>query len=99
MEKYAIENIVTELSGLDFIDVLVKIKEEVKGLELIKIDRKNADYYSYSNYKKYCGDFLYFLNTGSVPVGIGIDGLRLFLPVIKSLASKGQLKKEALDLF
>lgn len=49
-------------------------------------------------YRKYAVDFLFFLNTEKTPSGIGIEGLRNFLPVITNLVGKG-LEKSALAIF
>lgn len=99
MDQYNLDNLVSELSGKDFIELVVYLNKKATHLEKIKIDRKSHEYDRYSAYKKHVDGFGYFINTGGVPHNIDIEGLKLFLPIIKYLVSKGQLKKEVLELF
>ncbi|MCC6570134.1 MAG: hypothetical protein IT274_00805 [Chitinophagales bacterium] len=56
---------------------------------------KVSSVYDFNEYREYAGDFLYFLNTGGKPA---VKVLVFFLPVIKNLVDKGQLKESVLEL-
>ncbi len=44
-------------------------------------------------------EFIYFMRTGTKPMGVNNRSFLLYLPVCESLISKGQLKPSILDLF
>lgn len=100
--KYEINNLVLKYQDKDWIDIVVSLTQECKNLEILhdNIKRhKDISEYDLLKYKKYAIDFLYFLNTGGTPAGIGIDGLKMFLPIINNLVEKGQMTSDVLKRF
>jgi hypothetical protein len=99
---FDINNLVSKYQDKNFIDILSELTKEVNHLDNLHRNikkHKDISEYQFQEYRKYAGDFLYFLNTGGTPAGIGIDGLKKFLPIITNLVDKGQLKKDVLERF
>jgi len=101
-ELYNIDEIVTKYLGKDYLTIHLELSMEVVHLEnnhrkILKHPRVSE--YKLVKYMKYAKDFLFYLNTGGIPAGIGIAGLNHFLPIINDLVEKGQLKQEALSIF
>lgn len=99
---FDIDNLVSKYKDKDFIDIVIELTKEVQHLDnLWKNHHKHKEVSAYEleRYRKYAGDFLYFMNTGGTPAEIGLNGLRHFLPVINNLVEKKQFKLDVLDRF
>lgn len=101
--EYEIEELVQKYQDKDIIELRESLTAEVKELDRIyfypgKYKHISSDH-KFMKYRDYAGDFLCFLNTGITPATIGIEGLKHFLPIIRNLVEKGQLKKEVLNIF
>ncbi|ALL05467.1 hypothetical protein AQ505_08155 [Pedobacter sp. PACM 27299] len=98
--KYDLNDFIVKYQDVDFITLIVQISKEVQQLDAsYKRLNRNDDDNGLTYYREYVGDFLFYLNTGVVPAGIQINGLREFLPIIENLVHKGQFKPEVLNLF
>ncbi len=100
--EFEIESLVKKYKDKDLPVIWSELTSEVIHLDKLFSKyrpKHNSSDNGLKEYREYAGDFLFFLNTGVTPVGIGIEGLRILLPVIKNLVEKGQLKKEILDRF
>lgn len=100
--NFKIENLVSKYQDKEFIDIISELTNEVNHLDKLWVNRKKhkeISEYQLEEYRKYAGDFLFFLNTGGTPARIGIDGLKKFLPIITNLVDKNQLKKDVLERF
>ncbi len=99
---FDINNFIHKYKDKNFIEIRTDLTEEVKYLDnLLRNIKKHKDIseYQLQEYRKYAGDFLFFLNTGGTPAGIGIEGLKKLLPIITNLLDKGQLKSDVLERF
>lgn len=98
--NYDLNEFVLKYQDKDYITILSDLNKEVVHLDnrFVKLKRNEYDN-GLSDYRKHVGDFLFFLNSGVVPGGIGITGLKIFFPIIKNLVDKNQLKPEVLTVF
>jgi hypothetical protein len=88
----------------DLFDIIYELSSEIERLDKLHLNinhksNRHLSAYQLREYREYAGDFLFFLNSGITPAGIGIDGLKFFLPIINNLVDKGQLKQSVLDRF
>ncbi|KIQ22765.1 hypothetical protein RT99_06645 [Flavobacterium sp. MEB061] len=98
--KYDLNSFVEEYRDKDYINILKDLNKEISHLDVLYLKLKSSEYdYGLTEYRQHVGDFLFFLNTGVVPNGIGIVGLRNFLPIVTNLVQKNQLKPSILNLF
>lgn len=101
--EFDINELVERYKAMDFLSIHQDLAREVNRLDVLAQrpakGRNDYAHYKMMEYRKYAGDFLFFLNTGVTPNGIGLEGLKIFLPVIQSLVDQKQLKKEVLDRF
>jgi len=81
----------------DLIELIIDITKEVDSLKKWKCPKDLE--YSKEKYLDTIGDFLQFLNTGTIPAGIGINGLKKFKPIITYLANGKGLTKDVLVIF
>lgn len=97
---YNLEQYILKYENADYLHLLEQTTKEVEHLDKIYLNiKKNHDDDGLIYYRKHVGDFLFYLNCGVVPADIGLNGLKKFLPLITNLVKKGQLKKEALEIF
>jgi len=98
--KYDLNDFILKYQDADFLTLIEEVTREVKYLDARYLRLKRNEYDdALTYYREYVGDFLFYLNTGVVPVGIKITGLHKFLPIIENLVSKGQFRPEALNIF
>ncbi|MNR44041.1 hypothetical protein D3C85_1627340 [compost metagenome] len=98
--KYDLNSFVEEYQDKDYITILKDLNKEINHLDVLYSKLKRSEYdYGLTEYRKHVGDFLFFLNTGVVPNGIGIVGLKIFLPIVQNLVQKNQLIPKVLNLF
>lgn len=98
--EYDLQQFITKNKDKDWHILIVEIPKELRHLDekYSKLKRNEYDN-GLTNYRKHVGDFLFFLNNGIVPAGIGIEGLKNFLPIVEKLVAKNQLIPKVLDLF
>jgi hypothetical protein len=99
--KFDINELIEKYQDKELFDIIVELTREVEYLDKLwrKTDKKAPYVYQLEKYREYAGDFLYFLNTGGTPAGIGLEGLKHFLPIIQNLVNKGNFKETVLDRF
>lgn len=97
---YNLNYFIEQIQGKDLEAVYLTLQEEISSLDVVSRTIKNNDpmYDNFLEYRKYVGDFLFFLNCGVVPAGIGKDGLKKFSPVIIHLVEIGALTEPVLKL-
>ena len=97
---YDLNNFVLKYQDKEYINIIIDLNKEVQHLDALYSRLKKNEYDNgLVAYREYLGDFLFYLNSGVVPAGIGKKGLMMFLPILENLVQKGQLKSEVLDLF
>ncbi len=100
---WEIEELIRKYQDKDFIELHKSLAKEVKELDRIYFYpgkyKHISSNYKFKRYREHAIDFLFFLNTGMIPATIGLNGLKQFLPIIKDLVKKGQLKEEVLNIF
>ena len=96
---YDLNSLNKKYKDKNYLEIVHHLSLEVMGMEKIISKIPKNDKYRFEDYFNHAGDLLYFLNTGAVPGTIGLEGLRLFLPIFQNLVAKGQLKESALDCF
>lgn len=98
--EYDIKKLVLKYQDKNYAEILTELTKEVTHLDQLYAKLKRSEYDNgLTDYRTHAGDFLFFINSGAVPAGIGLSGLKLFLPIIVNLVDKGQLKPEVLNLF
>ena len=98
MMKYDLNNFIVKYQDKDYITILMELTKEVQHLDnaFVKLKRNQYDE-GLTDYRSHVGDFLFYLNTGVIPGGIGVTGIKKFLPIITNLVEKAQLKPELLN--
>ncbi|PRD56741.1 hypothetical protein [Sphingobacterium gobiense] len=98
--NYNLSDFISKYKDADYITLITEVPKEVQQLDARYLRlKRNEDDNGLTYYRKHVGDFLFYLNTGVVPSGIQITGLREFLPIIEDLVRKGQFNATALDIF
>lgn len=104
MNRYDISKFIDKSMDMHYFEFKKYLKDEFKHADNIYVKTKIKDKdreIEIRNYWKYLGDFMYFINTdfNNVPAGIGMDGLKVFLPLLESFVQKKQLNKNVLKVF
>ncbi|MGE6220429.1 hypothetical protein ACQKCH_11430 [Nubsella zeaxanthinifaciens] len=98
--KYDLNDFILKYQDADFLTLIVEVTKEVRQLDARYMRLKRNQYdEGLGYYRDHVGDFLFYLNCGIVPAGIGLKGLQKFQPIIENLVNKGQFKPQALDIF
>ena len=94
--KHPAEQINDRYANKDISDILYALNAQLEVFRKRPKGYRNAERMEYMHWVK---EFFSFLMTGETPSSIGIDGLRRFLPTIKNLVEKEQLKEMVLKRF
>lgn len=97
--NYDLNNFVQKYQDKNLGEILSFLFREVPHLDRLHAKlKRNQDDGGLIFYRAHLGDFLFFLQSGVVPAGIGKDGLALFRPILENLVQKNAYKPEVLDL-
>ncbi|MEQ7802238.1 hypothetical protein ABDJ41_20750 [Pedobacter sp. ASV1-7] len=97
--NYNLNTFVQKYQHKDLGEILAFLFREVPHLDgLYAKLKRNQDDGGLIFYRAHLGDFLFFLQNGVVPAGIGKDGLALFRPILENLVQKNTFKPEVLNL-
>ncbi len=79
---------------IDISELMNIIQVDLKQLKILRITNENS--YEHERYKDHIQDLAFFLHNEIVPGNTGINGIRLFKPIIKRLVETRQIDQSYL---
>jgi predicted esterase YcpF (UPF0227 family) len=97
-----IQNFIDNVASMSFTQIMDHINKEiayreVQSLQDSSMREQNATEDEVDAYVKSLKDLSHYLRTGTAGQNYGFNGLRQFLPVIKSQVQGGFVKQELVD--
>ena len=99
--SYIIESLVKDCEDKDYGELLKYLTDESNSVAVTILNLKrhhNLSEYQLREYQNYVKGFLFFLNTGSIPVTISKTKFNVFKPIISQLVADG-MNASALSIF
>lgn len=98
---YTIQDLINNCDGKNYLELLKYLDSECKSIEVTISNLKrhhNISEYKLREYQNYAKGFLFFLNTGSIPMSISKNDFKVFKPIVEQLVADG-MNASALDNF
>ena len=101
---YDINQLVSELSALDWLEIVNKLNAIDKEMQKIPDIGKYAatvgyDEYTLTEYRHFVHEVSFYFSIGIKPIGLPIELFNLLKSVVERLVQEGQWNANALDSF